>query len=123
MKAAGAVLVGALNMDEYAYGFTTENTHYGPTCNPHDVTRISGGSSGGNLASIVGTAPAATGESVSSRVRAVIDFYGASDMLTMPVNVPGPGKTDADLATSNGAKLLGGIVRDRADRARQVSPP
>ena len=83
---------------------------------------ISGGSSGGNLASIVGTAPAATGESVSSRVRAVIDFYGASDMLTMPVNVPGPGKTDADLATSNGAKLLGGIVRDRADRARQVSP-
>jgi Asp-tRNA(Asn)/Glu-tRNA(Gln) amidotransferase A subunit family amidase len=30
MKAAGAVLVGSLNMDEYAYGFTTENTHYGP---------------------------------------------------------------------------------------------
>jgi arylsulfatase len=83
---------------------------------------VSGGSSGGNLASIVGTAPAATGETVSSRVAAVIDFYGASDMLTMPVNVPGPGKTEADLATSNGAKLLGGIVRDRPDLARQVSP-
>ena len=47
LQAAGAVLVGALNMDEYAYGFTTENTHYGATRNPHDATRIAGGSSGG----------------------------------------------------------------------------
>ncbi|WP_414661941.1 sulfatase-like hydrolase/transferase [Horticoccus sp. 23ND18S-11] len=82
---------------------------------------VSGGSSGGNLAGVVGTAPPAAGETVSSRVGAVIDFYGASDMLTMPVNLPGPGKTDADLARSNGAKLLGGIVRDRPDLARQVS--
>ena len=37
LEAAGAVLVGALNMDEYAYGFTTENTHDGPTRNPHDL--------------------------------------------------------------------------------------
>src|SRR5258708_4877913 len=35
LEAAGAVCVGALNMDEYAYGFTTENSHYGPTRNPH----------------------------------------------------------------------------------------
>ncbi len=47
MHAAGGVLVGSLNMDEYAYGFTTENTHYGPCHNPHDLTRIAGGSSGG----------------------------------------------------------------------------
>ncbi|MBC7608579.1 MAG: AtzE family amidohydrolase [Polaromonas sp.] len=52
MKAAGAVLVGALNMDEYAYGFTTENTHYGPCRNPHDLTRIAGGSSGGSGAAV-----------------------------------------------------------------------
>ena len=52
LKAAGAVLLGALNMDEYAYGFTTENTHYGPTRNPHDLTRLSGGSSGGSAASV-----------------------------------------------------------------------
>jgi arylsulfatase len=82
---------------------------------------VAGGSSGGNLAGVVGTAPAPAGETVSSRVQAVIDFYGASDLLTMPTNVPGPGKTDADLAQSNGAKLLGGIVRDRPDLARQVS--
>ncbi|QJR12737.1 1-carboxybiuret hydrolase subunit AtzE [Usitatibacter rugosus] len=48
MKSAGAVLVGTLNMDEFAYGFTTENTHYGPTRNPHDPERIAGGSSGGS---------------------------------------------------------------------------
>jgi amidase/aspartyl-tRNA(Asn)/glutamyl-tRNA(Gln) amidotransferase subunit A len=47
MQAAGGVMVGSLNMDEYAYGFTTENTHYGPTRNPHDLQRIAGGSSGG----------------------------------------------------------------------------
>jgi arylsulfatase len=82
---------------------------------------VAGSSSGANLASIVGTAPAAAGESVSSRVGAVIDFYGASDLLTMPPNVPGPGRTEADLAQSNGAKLLGGIVRDRPELARQVS--
>jgi amidase/aspartyl-tRNA(Asn)/glutamyl-tRNA(Gln) amidotransferase subunit A len=52
MQAAGAVLVGALNMDEYAYGFTTENTHYGPCHNPHDLTRIAGGSSGGSGAAV-----------------------------------------------------------------------
>jgi arylsulfatase A-like enzyme/dienelactone hydrolase len=82
---------------------------------------VSGGSSGGNLAGVVGTAPSPAGETVSSRVGAVIDFYGASDMMTMPVNVPGPGRGDAELAKSNGAKLLGGIVRDRPELARQVS--
>jgi acetyl esterase/lipase len=89
-----------------------------------DATRIavSGGSSGGNLASIVGTAPLPPNESVSSRVGAVIDFYGAADMLTMPTNVLGDGITEADLANSNGAKLLGAIPRDRPDLARSVSP-
>ena len=50
LRAAGAVLVGALNMDEYAYGFTTENTHYGVTRNPYDLARTVGGSSGGSAA-------------------------------------------------------------------------
>lgn len=54
LKKAGAVLVGALNMDEYAYGFVTENAHYGTTHNPHDLNRVAGGSSGGSAAAVAG---------------------------------------------------------------------
>ncbi|WP_033849533.1 AtzE family amidohydrolase [Yersinia wautersii] len=48
----GAMLSGMLNMDAYAYGFTTENSHYGATHNPHDLNRIAGGSSGGSAAAV-----------------------------------------------------------------------
>ncbi len=54
MEAAGAVLVGALNMGEYAYDFTGENVHDGPSRNPHDVTRMTGGSSGGSGSAVGG---------------------------------------------------------------------
>ena len=48
LEAAGAILVGALNMGEYAYDFTGENAHDGPSRNPHDLGHMSGGSSGGS---------------------------------------------------------------------------
>ncbi|HEY1375942.1 MAG TPA: alpha/beta hydrolase fold domain-containing protein, partial [Gemmataceae bacterium] len=80
-----------------------------------------GGSAGGHLAAVLGTARPPEGEAVSSRVQAVLDLYGPADLLTMPANVPGPGKTDADLAKANGAILLGGIVRDRPELAKQAS--
>jgi aspartyl-tRNA(Asn)/glutamyl-tRNA(Gln) amidotransferase subunit A len=54
MHDAGAILVGALNMDEHAYGFTCENTHYGATRNPHDTTRVSGGRRGGSGTAVAG---------------------------------------------------------------------
>jgi acetyl esterase/lipase len=82
---------------------------------------VAGGSSGGHVAALVGTTRTPAGEKTSSRVQAVIDFYGPSDLLTMPPNLPSPGKTDADLAKANGARLLGGIVRDRPERAREAS--
>ncbi len=70
LRRAGAVLVGALNMDEYAFGFTTQNTHYGPTRNPHDRDRVAGGSSGGSGAAVAaGLVPLALGSDTNGSIR------------------------------------------------------
>ena len=54
LDAAGAVLVATLNMDEFAYGFATINARHGTTRNPHDPSRLAGGSSGGSAAAVAG---------------------------------------------------------------------
>ena len=77
LEAAGAVLVGALNMDEYAYGFTTENSHSGPTRNPHDLSRIAGGSSGGSGAAVAaGQVPLALGSDTNGSIRVPASLCG-----------------------------------------------
>ncbi|MES3003424.1 MAG: AtzE family amidohydrolase [Pseudomonadota bacterium] len=77
LKAAGAVLVGALNMDEYAYGFTTENTHEGPTRNPHDVARTAGGSSGGSGAAVAARqVPFTLGSDTNGSIRVPASLCG-----------------------------------------------
>jgi amidase/aspartyl-tRNA(Asn)/glutamyl-tRNA(Gln) amidotransferase subunit A len=77
LRSAGAVLVGALNMDEYAYGFTTENSHDGPTRNPHDPARIAGGSSGGSGAAVAARqVPAALGSDTNGSIRVPASLCG-----------------------------------------------
>ena len=77
MQAAGAVLVGGLNMDEYAYGFTTENSHEGPCHNPHDLQRTAGGSSGGSGAAVAaGQVPIALGSDTNGSIRVPASFCG-----------------------------------------------
>ncbi|OWT69156.1 MULTISPECIES: AtzE family amidohydrolase [unclassified Achromobacter] len=70
LRAAGAILTGTLNMDEHAYGFTTENSHYGTTRNPHDAARVAGGSSGGSGAAVgARLVPLALGTDTNGSVR------------------------------------------------------
>ncbi len=77
LEAAGAVLVGALNMGEYAYDFTGENVHDGACHNPHDVERMSGGSSSGSGAAVAGgLVPFALGSDTNGSIRVPASLCG-----------------------------------------------
>jgi AtzE family amidohydrolase len=77
LEAAGAVLVGALNMGEYAYDFTGENVHDGASRNPHDLDHMSGGSSGGSGGAVGGgIVPLALGSDTNGSIRVPSSFCG-----------------------------------------------
>lgn len=77
LEASGAILTGSLNMGEYAYDFTGENFHFGPSRNPHDPTRMAGGSSGGSGAAVgAGLVPLALGSDTNGSIRVPCSFCG-----------------------------------------------
>ncbi|MEE2936405.1 MAG: alpha/beta hydrolase [Planctomycetota bacterium] len=80
-----------------------------------------GSSAGGHLAALMGTRPCPDYEVTSSRVQAVCDWFGPTALLTMPPNNVGNGRTEADVANSTGAKLLGATVREVPKLARDAS--
>ena len=77
LEAAGAILVGGLNMGEYAYDFTGENAHYGPSRNPRDLGRMTGGSSGGSGAAVAaGEVPLSLGSDTNGSIRVPSSLCG-----------------------------------------------
>jgi aspartyl-tRNA(Asn)/glutamyl-tRNA(Gln) amidotransferase subunit A len=77
LEAAGAVLVGATNMDEYAYGFVGENAHDGPSRNPHNLEHMTGGSSAGSASAVAsGLVALALGSDTNGSIRVPASFCG-----------------------------------------------
>lgn len=137
LTAAGAVLVGGLNMGEYAYDFTGENAHDGACRNPHDTTRMAGGSSSGSgSAAAAGLAALTLGSDTNGSIRVPASFCGVFGLkptygrLTRAGSFPfcdsldhlGPfGRSVRDLALAYDA-MQGPADGDHACAGREIEP-
>ncbi|MBV8565759.1 MAG: AtzE family amidohydrolase [Methylobacteriaceae bacterium] len=137
LEAAGAVLVGSLNMGEYAYDFTGQNGHDGPSRNPHDPAHMSGGSSGGSATAVAaGMVPLSLGSDTNGSIRVPASLCGLFGLkptfgrlsrtgafpFVSSLDHLGPlARSAADLALAYDA-MQGPDPRDPAQAARPLEP-
>jgi 1-carboxybiuret hydrolase len=137
LEAAGALLIGALNMGEYAYDFTGENANDGPSRNPHNLEHMTGGSSGGSGAAVAGgLVPIALGSDTNGSIRVPSSFCGLFGLkptygrlsrvgafpFVASLDHVGPiARSAGDLALAYDA-MLGRDDRDPAQAAKPATP-